>query len=139
MYVDLSQETIEHAITTMYTCRSILKYNAALTSDQKEELLADIDASLRLLQDTLTNSTAPVVPPTTQPSVPRTPLSARQAPSSHATRTSYTTAQRETRAGQISDPQKSSAQHKYLPAHAQHQNHEQSALYLLYQFYHTYI
>src|SRR5437667_9938000 len=105
MYVDLSQQTIEHAITTMYTCRSILKYNATITSDQKEELLADIDASLRLLQESLTNSPAATMPPTTQPSVPRTTSASRSSPNSHATRTSDTVPQRDTRAGQIPEPQ----------------------------------
>jgi len=139
MYGNLSQQTIEHAITTMYTCRSILKYNAALTSDQKEALLADIDASLRLLQEGLANSSAPSVPPTTQPLVPQTTSASRSSPNPHTPRMASTVPQRATGAGRIPDPQKSPSQHKYLPIHAQRQEHEQSTLYLLYQFYHTYI
>jgi len=57
---NLSDETqqshaqqFEQALATLFTCRSILKYNPALSEEQRNELIADIDTTLRFLRDRL--------------------------------------------------------------------------------------
>jgi hypothetical protein len=44
-------QQFEQAIATMFTCRSVIKYNAALNEEQKKELLAEIDAAAQFLQE----------------------------------------------------------------------------------------
>jgi hypothetical protein len=46
-------QQFEQTIATIFTCRSIIKYNSALTEEQRDELLADIDTASRFLQDRL--------------------------------------------------------------------------------------
>lgn len=43
-------QQFERAIATMFTCRSVIKYNATLNEEQKKELLAEIDAAAQFLQ-----------------------------------------------------------------------------------------
>jgi hypothetical protein len=43
-------QQFERAIATIFTCRSVIKYNAALNEEQKKELLAEIDAAAQFLQ-----------------------------------------------------------------------------------------
>jgi hypothetical protein len=40
----------EHAMTTMFTCRSVIKHNSPLSHDQRQELIRDIDRSLQFLR-----------------------------------------------------------------------------------------
>lgn len=46
-------QQFERAIATIFTCRSVIKYNAALNEEQKNELLAEIDAAAQFLQERL--------------------------------------------------------------------------------------
>jgi hypothetical protein len=46
-------QQFEHIIATVFTCRSIIKYNLTLSSEQKEELFKDIDTSLEALRSYL--------------------------------------------------------------------------------------
>src|SRR5712691_7934646 len=102
MHREFPQQSREHAITTMYTCRGILKYNASLTSEQKEELLADIDASLRFLQEDMAHSASSSLPPA---SSSPTPLSIRLSPTPHADWTPHPShSPHKTGAGQYSEP-----------------------------------
>ncbi|MBA2396908.1 MAG: hypothetical protein H0V70_29655 [Ktedonobacteraceae bacterium] len=45
----------EQMISTIFACRSIIKYNSALNGEQKNELIADIDICLRSLRSGFTN------------------------------------------------------------------------------------
>jgi len=44
---------LEHALATAFTCRSVIKYNSSLSEEQKNELLADIDMTVKFLQEHL--------------------------------------------------------------------------------------
>jgi len=46
-------QQFERAIATIFTCRSVIKYNASLNEEQKNELLAEIDAAAQFLQERL--------------------------------------------------------------------------------------
>ncbi len=46
-------QQFERAIATIFTCRSVIKYNASLSEEQKNELLAEIDAAAQFLQERL--------------------------------------------------------------------------------------
>src|SRR5260370_5555385 len=46
-------QQFELLMTTMFACRSVVKYNLALGEEQKKELLADIDTSLEVLRSYL--------------------------------------------------------------------------------------
>ncbi|GAC1370620.1 MAG: hypothetical protein NVSMB44_37790 [Ktedonobacteraceae bacterium] len=46
-------QQFEHIIATIFTCRSVLKYNLTLSAEQKSELLVDIDTSLEALRSHL--------------------------------------------------------------------------------------
>src|SRR5579863_5761258 len=48
----------ERAIATVFTCRSIIKYNSTLSEVQKNELLTDIDETVHFLQKRLTANKA---------------------------------------------------------------------------------
>ncbi len=45
---------LELLMTTVFTCRSVVKYNLNLGEEQKKELLADIDTSLEVLRSYFT-------------------------------------------------------------------------------------
>jgi hypothetical protein len=48
---EISQDwQFEHAMTTMFTCRSVIKYNSPLSNDQRQDLIRDIDQSLQFLR-----------------------------------------------------------------------------------------
>lgn len=51
-------QRFEQAIATMFTCRSVIKYNAALNEEQINELLAEIDAAAQFLQERLVANVA---------------------------------------------------------------------------------
>src|SRR5690242_3207050 len=51
-------QPFEQIMATIFTCRSLLKYNLALNEEQKSALLADIDTSLQILQTHLISSTS---------------------------------------------------------------------------------
>ncbi|MDQ2907298.1 MAG: hypothetical protein M3Y81_27640 [Chloroflexota bacterium] len=51
-------QLFEHAMTTVLTCRSIVRYNTPLTDEQKSDLLADIDTAVRFLRERLVANTA---------------------------------------------------------------------------------
>lgn len=46
-------QQFEQAIATIFTCRSVIKYNAVLNEGQINELLAEIDAAAQFLQEQL--------------------------------------------------------------------------------------
>ncbi|HLZ80139.1 MAG TPA: hypothetical protein VKP04_00785 [Ktedonobacteraceae bacterium] len=46
-------QQFEHAIATAFTCRSIVKYNSSLSEEQKSELIADLDTTLKFLGERL--------------------------------------------------------------------------------------
>ena len=46
-------QQFEHIIATIFTCRSVVKYNLTLNSEQKKELIRDIDISLEALRSHL--------------------------------------------------------------------------------------
>jgi hypothetical protein len=46
-------QQFEHAIATAFTCRSIIKYNSSLSEEQKSELIADLDTTLKFLRERL--------------------------------------------------------------------------------------
>lgn len=66
----------EHAMTTMFTCRSVIKYNTMLSNEQRQELIRDIDQSLQFLRSGFISASPPQMPN-------RPPLysSSQQAPS----------------------------------------------------------
>ena len=43
-------QRLEHIISTIFACRSVIKYNSVLNGEQKNELIADIDISLHSLR-----------------------------------------------------------------------------------------
>ena len=43
-------QRLEQIISTIFACRSVIKYNSVLNGEQKNELIADIDISLRSLR-----------------------------------------------------------------------------------------
>jgi hypothetical protein len=43
-------QSLEQIISTIFACRSVIKYNSVLSGEQKNELIADIDISLRSLR-----------------------------------------------------------------------------------------
>jgi hypothetical protein len=43
-------QRLEQIISTIFACRSVIKYNSVLSGEQKNELIADIDISLRSLR-----------------------------------------------------------------------------------------
>lgn len=45
-----STRRLEQIISTIFACRSVIKYNSALNGEQKDELIADIDICLRSLR-----------------------------------------------------------------------------------------
>ena len=49
---------LEQIMTTIFTCRSVVKYNLSLDGEQKEEVLQDIDASLEVLRSFILTNTA---------------------------------------------------------------------------------
>src|SRR5579863_7373164 len=46
-------QQFERAIATIFTCRSVIKYNSSLNEEQKNELFAEIDAAAQFLQERL--------------------------------------------------------------------------------------
>ena len=57
-------QQFELLMTTMFTCRSIVKYNLTVGEEQKKELLADIDTSLEVLRSyLLTDPSKPALLP----------------------------------------------------------------------------
>ena len=60
-------QRFEQAIATAFACRSIIKYNSTLGEEQKNEMLADLDATLQFLRERLVANTAiesnSVIPP----------------------------------------------------------------------------
>lgn len=64
-------QQIEQLITTVATCRGVVKYNLALNDEQKKELLTDIDQALEILRVHLINSqSAQPVQQAPQPTTP---------------------------------------------------------------------
>ena len=69
-------QQFEHIIATVFTCRSIIKYNLTLSPEQKEELFKDIDTSLEALRSyvitplTSISESAPSNSQVVQPDVP---------------------------------------------------------------------
>lgn len=55
----------EHAMTTMFTCRSVIKYNTMLSTEQRQELIRDIDQSLQFLRSGFISSSP--LPPQKKP------------------------------------------------------------------------
>jgi hypothetical protein len=49
----------EHAMTTMFTCRSVIKYNSMLSNDQRQELIRDVDQSLQFLRSGFISASLP--------------------------------------------------------------------------------
>lgn len=45
------EQQFDHILTTIFTCRSVVKYNSLLNDEQKNELIVDIDKTLRLLRE----------------------------------------------------------------------------------------
>jgi hypothetical protein len=48
-------QRLEQIISTIFACRGVIKYNSVLSGEQKNELIADIDISLRSLRTGFTN------------------------------------------------------------------------------------
>ncbi len=66
-------QQFEHTMTTMFTCRSVIKYNSLLNEEQKQELILDIDRSLQFLRSSFVSAFPPearnetvAAPPATQ-------------------------------------------------------------------------
>ncbi len=53
-----STQRLEQTISTIFACRSVIKYNSVLNGEQKDELIADIDICLRSLRTGFTNDTS---------------------------------------------------------------------------------
>jgi len=49
----------EHAMTTMFTCRSVIKYSTMLSDEQRQELIRDIDQSLQFLRSGFISASPP--------------------------------------------------------------------------------
>ena len=69
---------LEHAITTVLACLSMVKYNVVLGEEQKKELVADIETMLRFLRSNLVSHAM-------TPETPRTGQSPRPAGPSTST------------------------------------------------------
>ena len=54
-------QQLEQVITTIFTCRSVVKYNLSVDDRQQEQILQDIDAALAVLQGCVLDNMA--VPP----------------------------------------------------------------------------
>lgn len=52
----------EHAMTTMFTCRSVIKFNTMLSNEQRQELIRDIDQSLQFLRSGFISASPPQMP-----------------------------------------------------------------------------
>jgi hypothetical protein len=48
-----SMQSLEQTMSTVFACRSVVKYNSALSEEQKKELLNEIDISLHYLRESL--------------------------------------------------------------------------------------
>src|SRR5260370_5827020 len=46
----LQNQQFQHTMTTLFTCRSVIKYNSTLNDEQKSELIQDIDKTLQFLR-----------------------------------------------------------------------------------------
>ncbi len=51
-------QQLEQVITTIFTCRSVVKYNLSVDERQQEKILQDIDASLEVLRGCVLDNTA---------------------------------------------------------------------------------
>jgi hypothetical protein len=51
-------QQLEQVITTIFTCRSVVKYNLSIDERQQEKILQDIDASLEVLRGCLLDNIA---------------------------------------------------------------------------------
>ncbi|GHO83365.1 hypothetical protein [Dictyobacter formicarum] len=67
MSYDASRHQFEHIIATIFTCRSVVKYNLTLSENQKSELLDDIDTALEVLRTQLITTTSPELEKVTVP------------------------------------------------------------------------
>lgn len=63
-------QQFEQIMTTVFTCRSVVKYNLVLNEEQKSDLLADIDSALEMLRSYLITGPAPETS-TARPSLPQ--------------------------------------------------------------------
>ncbi len=64
---DRQAQGLEHAISTIFACRSVIKYNTALSTEQKNELIAEIDITLQFLRASLiAQASEQVQPPRSQ-------------------------------------------------------------------------
>ena len=62
-----STQRLEQIISTIFACRSVIKYNSVLSGEQKNELIADIDTSLRSLRTGFTrDASAQTIQPSPQ-------------------------------------------------------------------------
>jgi hypothetical protein len=52
----------EHAMATMFTCRSVIKFNTVLSNEQRQELIRDIDQSLQFLRSGFISASPPQMP-----------------------------------------------------------------------------
>ena len=68
-------QQFELLMATVFTCRSIVKYNLTLGEEQKKELLADIDTSLEVVRSYLLTNPSKTVPLSSQPADPSPVLS----------------------------------------------------------------
>jgi len=50
---DSQAQGLEQTISTVFACRSVVKYNVALSAEQKDELIAEIDTTLQFLRESL--------------------------------------------------------------------------------------
>jgi hypothetical protein len=55
-------QRLEQVITTVFACRSVIKYNLSVDEKQQEKMLQDIDASLEVLRGGVLANTPPVQP-----------------------------------------------------------------------------
>ncbi len=46
-------QQFEQAIATAFACRTVIRYNSTLSEEQKDEMLAELDATLQFLRDRL--------------------------------------------------------------------------------------
>jgi hypothetical protein len=61
-------QQIEHLLTTVVTCRSVVKYNLPLSDEQKHDLMGDIDTALEVLRSFLVPAPASAAAPVASPS-----------------------------------------------------------------------
>ncbi len=84
---DSQAQGLEQAMSTVFACRSVVKYNMALSSEQKEELIAEIDTSLQFLRESLiTHASDQVQPPRLQFQQALAPVPLPDAPQPEARR-----------------------------------------------------